>query len=274
MKRDGSFNTGDFPNYGRSYCFFKTDEVAKAWPFNPVPNPYYEGWAFPAVTGEGVTIIGPDLMNPNKEQVFRTRAKKYEWAPDTYVSFLERSHNPPQLAVSRDAVNWHIFDAEEDGHYVPRIKGAGYIQNGLVRRGDELWQYVNIFGGNIIRLTQRLDGFVSLDTDEKGGVIITIPFVFQGEKLTLNVDAGKGSVKVAILDLPGQEMTGYNVGLTNPTKKDIRNYSIAHCDPITSDSVRQVVSWRGSPDVASLAGQVVRLRFEMQNAKLFALEFD
>ncbi len=69
-------------------------------------------------------------------------------------------------------------------------------------------------------------------------------------------------------------MTGYNIGLTNPPKKDLRNYSIAHCDQITSDSVRQVVSWRGSPDVASLAGQVVRLRFEMQNAKLFALEFD
>ena len=56
--------------------------------------------------------------------------------------------------------------------------------------------------------------------------------------------------------------------------KDVRNYSIAHCDPITSDSVRQVVSWRGSADVSSLAGKVVRLRIEMQNAKLFALEFD
>ena len=274
MKRDGSYNTGDFPNYGRSYCFFKTNEAAKAWPFNPVPNPYYEGWAFPAVTGEGITIIGPDLMDLNKEQVFRTRAKKYEWAPDAYVSFLERSHNPPQLAVSRDAVNWYIFDKEDDGHYVPRIKGAGYIQNGLVRRGDELWQYVNMFGANIVRFTQRIDGFVSLDTDEKGGVIITRPFIFDGGKLTLNVNAGEGSVKVAILDLPGQEMTGYNVGLTNPPKKDVRNYSIAHCDPITTDSVRQVVSWKGNPDVGSLAGKVVRLRIEMQNAKLYAFKFE
>ncbi|MHC4639483.1 MAG: hypothetical protein ACYTBV_18600, partial [Planctomycetota bacterium] len=273
IKRDGSYMTGDFPNYGRSYCFFKTREAAKAWPFNPVPNPYFEGWAFPAVTGEGITIIGPNLMDSNKEQVFRTRAKKYEWAPDTYVSFLERSHNPPQLAVSRDAVNWRIFDREEDGHYVPRIKGAGYIQNGLVRRGDELWQYVNMFGANIIRLTQRLDGFVSLDTDEKGGVIITRPFVFEGKKLTLNVDASKGSVKVAILDLPGQEITGHNVGLTDPPKKGVRNYSIDHCDPIMTDSLRQVVTWKGDSDVGNLAGKVVRLRFEMQNTNLYAFEF-
>jgi len=276
IKRDGSYNTGDFPNYGRSYCFFKTHEVAKAWPFNPVPNPYYEGWAFPAVTGEGITILGPDLMNPNKEQVFRTRAKKYEWAPDTYVSFLERSHNPPQLTVSRDAVNWHIFDREEDGHYVPRIKGAGYIQNGLVRRGDELWQYVNIFGGNIIRLTQRLDGFVSLDADEQPGVIITRPFVFEGEKLTLNVDAGKGSVKVGILNLPGRQISAYGITLSDDqeAKTEVTGFRVGDCDLITADSVRHVVTWKGISDVGNLAGQVIRLRIEMQNAKLYAFKFD
>ena len=274
MKRDGSYSTGDFPIYGRSYCFFKTPDVTKAWPFNRVPNPYFEGWAFPAVTGEGITVMGPDLMNPNSQQVFRTRAKKYEWATDTYVSFLERGHFSPQLAVSRDAVNWHIFDGEDDGHYVPRIKGVGYIQNGLVRRGDELWQYVNRRGGNIIRLTQRLDGFVSLDADEQPGVIITRPFIFEGKKLKLNVNAGKGSVKVAILDLPGQEMTGYNVGLTNSPKKDVRCYGIGHCDAITTDSIEHVVTWRGSSDVSSLAGKIVRLRFEMQNAKLYAFQFE
>jgi hypothetical protein len=274
IKRDGSYNTGDFPAYGRSYCFFKTQEVAKAWPFEPVPNPYYEGWAFPAVTGEGITIIGPNPMNPNSGQVFRTRARKYEWAADTYVAFLKLGTNPYQLAVSRDAVNWHYRGPEEDGRYVPfTTKKGGNIQNGLVRRGDELWQYVNMRGSNVLRFTQRLDGFVSLDTDEKGGVIITRPLIFEGEKLTLNVDAAKGSVKVAILDLPGQEITGHNVGLTNPPKKNVRNYSIAHCDPVMTDSVRQVVTWKGNPDVGNLAGKVVRLRIEMQNTKLYAFEF-
>ncbi|MHC4755344.1 MAG: hypothetical protein ACYTBP_09385, partial [Planctomycetota bacterium] len=81
------------------------------------------------------------------------------------------------------------------------------------------------------------------------------------------------SVKVAILDLPGQEITGHNVGLTNPPKKNVRNYSIAHCDPVMTDSVRQVVTWKGNPDVGNLAGKVVRLRIEMQNTKLYAFEF-
>jgi hypothetical protein len=272
IKRDGSYSTGDYPAYGRGATLFETREVTKAWPFKAVPNPYYEGWAFPAVTGEGITVFGPDLFDPDKGQVFRTRATKYPWAPDTYVAFLVRNHRI-DLAISRDGINWHIYDREDDIPHVQRGRG-GWIHDGLVRRGDEIWQYINRGNKNVGRCSQRLDGFVSLDTDEKGGVLITRPFVFEGEKLTLNVDAGKGSVKVAILDLPGQEMTGYNVGLTNLPKKDVRNYSIAHCDPITSDSVRYVVGWRGSPDVASLAGKVVRLRFEMQNARLYAFQFE
>ena len=60
IKRDGSYNTGEFPNYGRSTTMFKSREVNKTWPFNVLPNPYFEGWPFPAVTGEGITIIGPD----------------------------------------------------------------------------------------------------------------------------------------------------------------------------------------------------------------------
>jgi len=278
IKRDGSYSTGDYPAYGRSYCLFKTRQVTKPWPFNRVSNPYYEGWAFPAVTGEGITVMGPDLMDPDKGQVFRTRARKYEWAPDTYVGFLQRNPNPPQLAVSRDALNWHIFDRADDGPYVPRTSDSGkiavgYIQDGMVRRGDEIWQYVNLMGQNVTRFSQRLDGFVSLDAGAKTGIIITKPFIFQGAKLTLNVDASKGSLRTALLDLTGKEISGYNIALTDPPKKDVRCYTIEQCDEITNDSVRQIVTWRKNSDLSNLAGQIVRLRFEMQNAKLYAFQF-
>jgi hypothetical protein len=86
IKRDGSYNTGDYPAYGRSVAMFKTREVNKTWPFNAVDNPYYEGWPFPAVTGEGITVAGPNVFDPDGGQIFRTRPQKYEWALDTYVS--------------------------------------------------------------------------------------------------------------------------------------------------------------------------------------------
>ena len=132
-----------------------------------------------------------------------------------------------------------------------------------------------------IRVTQRLDGFLSLDAGDQTGIMVTRPFVFEGDKLTLNVDASAGrllpakggQVKVAIVALHGKEYTGYNVALTNPPKKPVRGFGIDECDPIRTDSVRQVVTWKGDPDVGNLAGQVVRLRFEMKNAKLYSFQF-
>ncbi|HUT28363.1 MAG TPA: hypothetical protein VMX13_01120 [Sedimentisphaerales bacterium] len=318
IKRDGSYNSGDYPNYGRSTAMFRTSEINKAWPFNPVPNPYYEGWPFPAVTGEGVTVLGPDIFDPDNGQIFRTRPQKYEWAPDTYVAFMFRSGC--DTAVSRDAVNWKI--RPELGFYMPpgrfmnqpdwqpesyakarrnskkteqneREKAdlkeqagtvdiadftSGDIANGIIRRGDELWQYANcrMTGGGLatVRFTQRLDGFISLDAGDEPGIFITRPFVFDGDKLVLNVDAKAGRVKVGIMALPGKEYTGYNVALTNPPKQGTRNYGITDCDAISADSVQQVVTWKGDPDVGNLAGQVVRLRFEMQNAKLYSFQFE
>ena len=113
---------------------------------------------------------------------------------------------------------------------------------------------------------------MSLDAGEQTGTIITKPLIFEGDKLVLNV-AAKGSVKVAILNLPGMEISGFNVGLTDAPKKAVRGFGIADCDPIKADSVRHVVTWKGDPDVSNLAGQVVRLRFEIKNAKLYSFQF-
>ena len=282
IKRDGSYNTGDYPNYGRGTTMFKTRQVNKAWPFNRIPNPYFEGWPFPAVTGEGVTVMGPDIFGPDRGQIFRTRPQKYEWAPDTYVAFLIRGGC--DMAVSRDAVNWKLCSELGLGHYLPsgttvdggQIKNAE-VANGMIRRGDKIWQYANcaMVGrkGATVRFTQRLDGFLSFDAGEETGIIITRPFVFEGDKLTLNVNAKGSQVKVAVVALHGKEYTGYNVALTNPLKKSVRGFGLDDCDPIRTDSVRQVVTWKGNPDVGNLAGQVVRLRFEMQNAKLYSFQF-
>ena len=275
LKRDGSYKTGDHPAYGRAATLFQTHEVAKAWPFNPVPNPYYEGWPFPAVTGEGLTVMGPDIFDPDRGQVFRTRARKYEWAPDTYVAFLVRNGRT-ELAVSRDGVYWRIFEDqpyigsefEIDGEFT----GVKWITDGIIRRRDMLWQYIGSNTKTVIRLSQRLDGFTSLDAADEPAVIITRPFIFQGDTLTLNADV-KGWLKVGVLNLPGKEMTGLNIALPDKPKKPVAGFEVDNCRLVKGDSVRHVVTWNGDPNLANLAGRVVRLRIEMKNAKLYAFEF-
>lgn len=270
LKRDGSYNTGEFPNAGRSTTMFKTREVNKAWPFNKVTNPYFEGWPFPAVTGEGLTVFDPNIFEPGHGHVFRTRPQKYPWAPDTYVAFLLRN-DKADLATSRDGVHWRICSNEGLGYYWKDM-----ISHGMVRKGDKIWQWGG--KGNLLRiktsrLTQRLDGFCSVDAGDKTGTIITRPLIFDGEKLVLNVKTD-GYVRVALLSPKGLEMTSLGTPLLDKPKVQTKIFGIAECDPIKTDSVRHVVTWGGSSYIGRFSGQVVRLRFEMQNAKLYAFKFD
>lgn len=263
IKRDGSFHTKEFPGSGRRACLFETREPFKPWPFRALEKPYFEAWPMPAVTGEGPVIFKPDKYG----QVYRTRAIKYPWAPDTYLAFVwrfgEGEKRQVDLGVSRDGVHWKFFARQT--WYINSGDAAEVLSlYGLIRRGDEIWQYAD-YGGphgagqrTYARLTQRLDGFVSLDAASAGGYFTTRPLVFQGSKLTLNV-AAKGEVRVAILDEAGAEIKGYG---------------LQECDPIEADSVNKTASWRNRTDVGDLSGKVIRLKFELRDAKLFALQFN
>jgi hypothetical protein len=106
-------------------------------------------------------------------------------------------------------------------------------------------------------MTQRLDGFVSLDAEDEAGTIVTGLLIFEGSKLALNV-AATGVVRVGLLNEVGESLSGFDA---------------SSCDPISSDSVGHVVTWNGNSNVDALAGRIVRVKFEMQNSKLYAFQF-
>jgi hypothetical protein len=209
-------------------------------------------------------------MGPNKNgQVYRTRAIKYPWADDTYVAFVWRYNKDDErrkvdLGVSRDGINWKFY-ADDTWYLTPGDSEEVLSLYGLIRRGDEIWQYFDYGGAHggdkkrtYARLTQRLDGFASLDAGAESGRAVTRPLVFKGRRLMLNVMA-RGSMRVAILDEKGRELKGF--GLTD-------------CDPVIGDATSYLVSWQKNTDVSGLAGKVVRLKFELQDSKLFAFKFE
>jgi hypothetical protein len=270
LKRDSSYSSSECPSAGgRTSVSFRTTEVWKSWPFNPMNTPYYEGWSLPAVTCEGPISFSVNSYG----HVYRTRAVKYPWAPDAYLAFIWRmgSDNIRQtdLGVSRDGTNWTTY--ANLGMYMPTggtFNGKTVVerlsQGGLIRRGDEIWQYAEYGTGPhgagenfCVRVRQRLDGFVSITAGPTPGTVTTLPMVFTGKHLVLNL-ASTGSTRVAILDQAGQPIAGFTT---------------TDCDPIQADSTRHIVTWNGNSDVSSLAGQVIRVRFEMLNAKIFALQF-
>ena len=141
-----------------------------------------------------------------------------------------------------------------------------------IRMGDELWFYYA--GGNtdhdgfvdpisshllsgISRAVLRLDGFVSADADYSGGQLTTRPILYEGERLELNADTfGGGCIQVELLDKGGKPIEGF-------TRNDSQ--------PLYGNSV--AMRWNTGKSLGVLAGQAVRLRFIMQDCKLYAFQF-
>jgi len=263
LKRDRSFANDECPRAGgRTAVGFWTDEVLKPWPFRKMRTPYFEGYPFPAVTGEGPVSFGVSSAG----EVYRTRAIKYPWAPDVYLAFIWRYPGDAgprhvELAVSRDGERWTFFGKD---WYIPIGAAEEELSvYGLLRRGDEIWQYVDEGGAHggsdprtYYRYRQRLDGFTSLDAADAGKAT-TRPLVFTGSRLVLNV-ASRGSVRVGIVNEDGSGIPGF---------------AVADCKPIRTDSVRRQVIWQGGPNVGTLAGKAVRLVLELNDAKLYSLQF-
>jgi hypothetical protein len=210
-------------------------------------------------------------------EVYRSRGVKYQWAPDAYVAFVWRFDRATQarqveLAVSRDGVRWKHFGDEwymkaEFPYAGQQIHEVTSV-DGMVRRGNEIWQYADYSTGRHdgsmprwrVRLKQRLDGFVSLDAESGGGEFVSKPLTFSGDSLMLNAAVGAGGrIRVAVLGADG---------------KPINGFTLDDCTPVTGDSTELAVSWKSKRMLSELVGQPVRLQFQLENAKLYAMQFE
>jgi hypothetical protein len=266
IKRDSSFRTKEFPGKGpkgHKGVMFETTEILKPWPFRAIEKPWYEGWPFPSVTGEGNTVFTAQEYG----WVYRTRAIKYPWAPDVYLAFIWRYPGDDgarhvELAVSRNCRQWQLFGKN---WYLPT--GAAeeeLMMYGMIRRGEEIWQYVNeggAHGGSAprywSRYTQRLDGFVSLDAGDSTGIATTLPLIFKGNQLILNINS-QGSTKVALTNIDGKTFSGFDFD---------------DCDLINENNVHYTVTWNGQAEISQLTNKVIRVKYMMQNSKLYAFQF-
>ncbi len=115
--------------------------------------------------------------------------------------------------------------------------------------------------GGVFRVEQRIDGFISLDFDYKGGTVVTEPFTFSGKRLLLNLNtSASGEAQVAILDERGNEIPGY---------------SLADARLINGNYLQKIVEWQGgNSDVSALAGKPVCLRFKCRGTKLYSFVFE
>ena len=172
---------------------------------------------------------------------------------------------------SRDGLNFKRRDypaflppgPERTGNW---FYGDGYIAYGLIETPssdpggqNEISLYATDSRRVLRRYTLRLDGFVSLRSGSAWTEILTKPLSFTGGRLVLNYATSvAGGVFVEILD---------------DARNPIEGFSMADCDLLIGDTVDRAVTWQGGPDVSSLAGRTVHLRFRVREADLYSFCF-
>jgi len=127
---------------------------------------------------------------------------------------------------------------------------------------NEMSLYVNQNYGqptaHLRRYSLRLDGFASLHTDGDGGEMLTHPLKFTGSQLLLNFStSAAGGIRVELQDNRGAAISGF---------------ALDDCQELIGNEIERAVTWKGG-DLTRFAGRVIRLRFVMNDADLFAMRF-
>lgn len=262
------------------------------WPHAPF-DPQRQRLMINTLIDEIPVVMTAEAGDPPGMDLYTACVHPYDEADNVYLAFPSRyrhydgydSHGRDlrgqhendgvldvALAVSRDGVRWTRFPQPYVGLGLlgQRDDANLYMGTGMIRHGDELWQYCACpsrraylrqegGAGGIRRLVQRLDGFVSADAGPAGGELVTPVFRFAGQRLRLNLDCGAmGEAWVEMRDDQDQPISGF---------------TLAESVSVDRNGVAQEVWWVGGPDVSALAGRSVRLRIKLRSAKLYAFQF-
>ena len=169
---------------------------------------------------------------------------------------------------SRDGINFRRYDnaflrpCPEDGTnwvYGDCYPAVGFLKTPPVRAGsaDELsifvledeWMYTY---QTLYRYALRQDGFVSLHADESERVVVTKPFVFEGDELYANMETSAwGHIYFALIDENGERMESIEV---------------------FGNSIAKRVHFPTGP-VNRWQNKVVRLEARMVDADLYTIAF-
>jgi hypothetical protein len=165
-------------------------------------------------------------------------------------AFIRPGPQPARWISRNNLAAWGIVTTEPD------VPGAPEELSLYATEG-----YYHGKGTRLRRYTLRRDGFVSVNSPAEGGEMVTKPLIFRSENAELLINfatSAVGGLRCEIQDAAGQPLPGF---------------SLAESVELYGDEVAQPVVWQGTKSVSALAGAPIRLRFVMQDADLYAIEF-
>lgn len=106
----------------------------------------------------------------------------------------------------------------------------------------------------VYRYTLRMDGFISRRADFEKRQLVTKPFIFDGDKLTINFStSAAGFIRIILEDINGNPMENYT-----------------SCE-LFGDSTDRYVDFPAS--LEAISGKPVRMLIEMRDADIYSFKF-
>ncbi len=268
----------------RYVCYFRVFREGVRWIARTTSSDFVH-WAEP----EDLELDGKP-----REQLYTNQIDPYPRAPQVYLGLPTRYFPGRRVVTEEEArrigtpTDWNyvsdctdiLFAVARGGPSFRRpfleafvrpgpdlenwTSRANYAARGIVQTGErELSLYVKHHAGyrssHVRRYVLRPDGFVSVFGPYAGGALVTRPLVFTGRRLELNfATSAGGGVRVELQDAAGKALPGFGLG---------------ECQEMIGDRLGHVVRWNAGTDVSALAGQPIRLRVELKDADLFAIQF-
>lgn len=206
------------------------------------------------------------------QHLYTNAIRPYDDAPHLRIGFPTRylpktQQVEPVFMASRDGVSFTRYSDAVIPQTAPKDRDgnrSNYMTHGLLQlpgKPDELSVYATeaYYSGpdsRVRRFTYRKDGFVAL---QGTGDVLTKPIRFQGSRMLLNYRCRQGgSLKVQMQTEHGNEILA-NLSAENGV--------------LTGDAVNHKVNWKYANPGQKNDGHPVRLRFELKDAEVYALQF-
>jgi hypothetical protein len=225
----------------------------------------------------------PIVVADPPEQFYTNATAPYFRAPHYYFAFPKRFQPRRQRLEDHPSrgISDAVFLSSRDGLHFDRTFREALIRPGREARNwgdrgtmpawglvqtspDEMSLYITQHyryeTAHLKRCVFRLDGIASAHAGYDEGELVTRPLRFEGSRLVLNYStSAAGSVRIE---------------LQQPDGTPIPGFTLADAPELFGDEIEEAYRWKKGPDVSSLSGQPVRLRFVLQDADLYSFRFD
>lgn len=275
------------------------------------PNDYEEPMFLTPFYTEGVVLgtlgwLHTDRTTPDGGPVMAASggpAKVWPWPTNDAYPFAwpwsRKGPNDMRITISRDGGRtwdrvssreaWIPHGREEDSYDRLVLKAP----SPPVRVGDEDWFYVGVWDGDhlttradaaqstyyhdrlcrgqIALYTQKRNRYVSLRARTQVETLITKPFVLQGDRIQLNVDASRGRVRVAVAEYKPVLTLKDSTLSTDPhllEQNALPGFGRDDCTPVRTNHIEHTVEFKGGT-LDAWRGREVVLFIELHDANLY-----